>query len=77
MTRTEPTVHFAWHEGVGSALVDGASISEILIPTTGGYRPRTPVTKKGRATISVPVEIIDQEDSITMTGSFEWFIQKL
>jgi thioesterase domain-containing protein len=38
---------------------------------------RSQFERKGRATISVSVEIIDQEDTVTMTGSFEWFIQKL
>ena len=37
----------------------------------------TQLEKKGRAIISVPVEIIDQEGTITMTGTYEWFIQKL
>jgi acyl-coenzyme A thioesterase PaaI-like protein len=33
--------------------------------------------KKGRATIAVSVEIIDQNGAITMTGTYEWFIQKI
>ena len=33
--------------------------------------------KKGRATIAVPVEIIDQNGTITMTGTYEWFVQKI
>ena len=33
--------------------------------------------KKGRATITVAVELIDQQDKATLTGSFEWFIQQL
>jgi len=37
----------------------------------------TQFEKKGRATISVPVEIKDHEGIITMSGTYEWFIQKL
>ncbi len=33
--------------------------------------------KKGRATISVPVEIIDQNGIVTMSGSYDWFVQKI
>lgn len=33
--------------------------------------------KKGRATIAVPVEIMDHRGTITMTGTYEWFVQKL
>ncbi|MDH4333154.1 MAG: DUF4442 domain-containing protein [Desulfobulbaceae bacterium] len=33
--------------------------------------------KKGRATIAVPVEIIDQNGIVTMTGTYEWFVQRL
>lgn len=32
--------------------------------------------RKGRATISVPVEISDENGTVTMTGMFEWFVQK-
>jgi len=32
---------------------------------------------KGRASIAVPVEIIDQNGIITMTGTYEWFVQKI
>ncbi|MHB1014494.1 MAG: YiiD C-terminal domain-containing protein, partial [Desulfurivibrionaceae bacterium] len=31
--------------------------------------------KKGRASIAVPVEIMDQNGMITMTGTYEWFVQ--
>ncbi len=33
--------------------------------------------EKGRAFISVPVEVIDQNGTVTMTGTYEWFVQKL
>ena len=33
--------------------------------------------RKGRATIGVPIEVLDQNDVITMTGTYEWFVQKL
>lgn len=33
--------------------------------------------KKGRATIAVPVEIIDQNGTVTMSGVYEWFVQKI
>ena len=33
--------------------------------------------KKERASIAVPVEIMDQNGMITMTGTYEWFVQKL
>ncbi|MCP3931766.1 MAG: DUF4442 domain-containing protein [Bacteroidetes bacterium] len=33
--------------------------------------------KKGRASISVSVEITDQNGNITMTGQYEWFVQKI
>lgn len=35
------------------------------------------LTKKGHAAITVLVEIIDQNGIITMTGTYEWFVQKL
>ena len=33
--------------------------------------------KKGRATIAVPVEIMDQNGTITMSGTYEWFVQRI
>lgn len=33
--------------------------------------------RKGRATITVPVEIIDQNGTVTMSGVYEWFVQKI
>ena len=33
--------------------------------------------KKGRATIVVHMEILDNNDAVTMSGAFEWFVQKL
>lgn len=33
--------------------------------------------KRGRATISVPVEITDENGTITMVGTYEWFVQKI
>lgn len=35
------------------------------------------LARKGRAGILVPVEIVDQEGTVTMTGIYEWFIQKV
>jgi len=35
------------------------------------------LTKKGRASIAVPVEIMDRNGTITMTGIYEWFVQKI
>lgn len=37
----------------------------------------TQLEKRGRATIVVSVEIKDHEGTITMSGTYEWFIQKL
>ncbi len=33
--------------------------------------------KKGRATITVPVEIADQQGNITLSGSYAWYVQKI
>ena len=33
--------------------------------------------KKGRAIIAVPVEIVDQQGNITLTGTYEWYVQKI
>ena len=33
--------------------------------------------KKGRAIITVPVEVVDQNGTVTMVGSYEWFVQKI
>jgi len=33
--------------------------------------------KKGRAAITVPVEIKDENGTVTMSGAFEWFVQKI
>jgi len=33
--------------------------------------------QKGRAAITVPVEIKDENGTVTMSGAFEWFVQKL
>lgn len=35
------------------------------------------LAKKGRAAITVPVAIKDETGTVTMTGAFEWFVQKL
>ncbi len=32
---------------------------------------------RGRATISVEVELLDSDDVVTMVGTFVWFIQRL
>ena len=34
-------------------------------------------SKKGRATITVMVEVKDENATVTMTGEFHWFIQQL
>ncbi len=34
------------------------------------------LNRKGRATIVVPVELTDQEGTITLTGTYEWYVQK-
>ncbi|MDR2550957.1 MAG: DUF4442 domain-containing protein [Desulfobulbus sp.] len=33
--------------------------------------------RKGRATVIVFIEVLDQEGTVTMNGSYEWFVQKL
>lgn len=33
--------------------------------------------KKGRATITVPVKITDQQGNITLVGTYEWYVQKI
>ncbi len=33
--------------------------------------------RRGRAIISIPVTITDQNNNITMTGRYEWFVQKI
>lgn len=33
--------------------------------------------KKGRATLAVTVDVLDSNETITMTGNYEWFVQKL
>ncbi|MBN2322315.1 MAG: YiiD C-terminal domain-containing protein [Spirochaetes bacterium] len=33
--------------------------------------------KKGRAVIAVPVEITDKNGAVTMTGTYEWFVQTI
>ncbi|WP_028581450.1 YiiD C-terminal domain-containing protein [Desulfogranum japonicum] len=33
--------------------------------------------KKGRASISVPVKITDENNIVTMEGTYEWFVQKM
>ncbi len=33
--------------------------------------------KKGRAILAVPVEVLDSNDTITMTGTYEWYVQKI
>ena len=33
--------------------------------------------KKGRASISVPVEVTDENNTVTMAGTYEWFVQKI
>ncbi len=34
-------------------------------------------SKKGRATLAVSVEIQDRNGTITMTGTYDWFVQKI
>lgn len=33
--------------------------------------------KKGRAIISVQVDVIDEDGSITMVGTYDWYVQKM
>jgi acyl-coenzyme A thioesterase PaaI-like protein len=33
--------------------------------------------RKGRAGISVSVDLTDQDGTVTMSGTFEWFVQRL
>jgi acyl-coenzyme A thioesterase PaaI-like protein len=33
--------------------------------------------RKGRAAIEVAVNVLDQDGTITMSGSYEWFVQKI
>lgn len=35
------------------------------------------LARKGRATITVPVEVADQHGTVTMSGVYEWFVQKM
>ena len=37
----------------------------------------TKIERKGRAGIVVQVEVLDEEDVLTMQGEFSWFIQKV
>jgi len=37
----------------------------------------TRIHKKSRASITVMVELRDEDDTITMTGEYNWFVQKL
>ncbi|MBA3002722.1 MAG: DUF4442 domain-containing protein [Desulfurivibrio sp.] len=55
-----------------STLQARASISAETIATF-----EQQLEKKGRATIAVPVEIMDHHGTIALAGTFEWFVQKL
>ena len=33
--------------------------------------------KKGRSILAVPVEVLDSNNTITMAGTYEWFVQKI
>ena len=33
--------------------------------------------RKGRAGIAVSVELIDENGTVTMTGTYEWFVQRI
>jgi hypothetical protein len=35
------------------------------------------ISKKGRAVISVEVQVKDVEDQVTCTGTFKWFVQQI
>jgi len=35
------------------------------------------ISKKGRATITVEVQVKDVEGTVTCTGTFKWFVQKI
>lgn len=35
------------------------------------------IDSKGRATISVLVEVKDQKETVTMVGNYQWYIQKI
>ncbi len=35
------------------------------------------LSKKGHALITVLVDIVDDENNISMSGAFEWFVQKI
>lgn len=38
---------------------------------------RAKLLGKGRATITVYVELIDHDNTVTMTGEFTWFVQRV
>ena len=33
--------------------------------------------RRGRTIITVPVEVVDENGTITMTGTYEWFVQRI
>jgi hypothetical protein len=35
------------------------------------------LARKGRASIDVAVNVFDQDGTITMSGNYEWFAQKI
>lgn len=47
------------------------------IHTDEKQRFENQLDKKGRAIITVHVEVVDSKNIITLTGVFEWFVQEL
>jgi len=50
--------------------------AEASISTDAKEQLERQLERKGRGTIEVSVDIVDQNGTVTMTGIFEWYVQK-
>ncbi|MBT4288141.1 MAG: DUF4442 domain-containing protein [Deltaproteobacteria bacterium] len=49
--------------------------AKAMVAETAKFKFEQQLQKKGRATISVEVDVYDIDNIVTMSGTFEWFIQ--
>ena len=55
---------------------NGSIVSSVSVNADALARLETELSAKGRALISVPVEIHDESGTHTLSATFEWFIQR-
>ena len=56
---------------------EGRLRSKASMPPEEMEKVRTDLAAKGRALLTVQVEVFDSKDNLTLQAAFEWFVQKI